>query len=86
MPAERVDQAVEGFIWYRLSLVAAAGKNDGVAPRDPLVQEAPEQRRLASPRWPVEVENRGAAPGHRGQGLVERLAMRAPANQGKALP
>ena len=32
MPSERVDQAVEGLVGDRLSLVAAAGQDDGVAP------------------------------------------------------
>ena len=85
VPPERVDQAIEGLVGDRLSLVAAAGQDDGVAPLDPLVQEAPEQRRLAGTRVPVEVEDHGAASGHRGQGLIERLAMAAAADQGRAL-
>ena len=85
VPCERVDQAVEGFIEDRLSLIAAAGQNDGVGPFDSLLQKAIQQRRLAGARRSVEIENSGAAADHFGHGLVEHLLMAPTSDQRQSL-
>ena len=60
VPAQRVDDAVEGLVGHRLALVGAAAQGDGLAAPDQAVEELLDERRLAHAGGAVDQHGDGA--------------------------